>query len=52
MKVLTAPLNLVLLSLWTLISGLNVYGKEVYKLGHDGKDMFQASLNFKDLGLR
>ena len=28
------------------------YGKEVYKLGHDGKDMFQASLNFKDLGLR
>ena len=34
--------------LWTKCS----YGKEVYTLGHDGKDMFQASLNFKDLGLR
>ena len=34
--------------LWTKCS----YGKEVYKLGHDGKGMFQASLNFKDLGQR
>ena len=34
--------------LWTKCS----YGKEAYKLGHEGKDMFQASLNFKDLGLR
>ena len=28
------------------------YGKEVYKSGHNGKDMFQASFNYKDLGVR
>ena len=28
------------------------YGKEVYKSGHNGKDMFQASFNYKDLDLR
>ena len=28
------------------------YGKEVYKSGHNGKDMFQASFNYKDSDLR
>ena len=28
------------------------YGKEVYTSGHNGKDMFQASFNYKNLGLR
>ena len=28
------------------------YGKDVYMSGHSGKDMFRASFNYKDLGLR
>ena len=28
------------------------YGKEVYTSRHNGKDMFQASFNYKNLGLR
>ena len=49
-KVLTAPLNSVPLSHYTLVGGPNVL-LEKKSSGHNDKDMFQVSFNYKDLGL-